>query len=34
MAYTACNTVDELGPDILYLARDRNRLGAMMAEDA
>jgi (S)-mandelate dehydrogenase len=34
MAYTACNTVDEIGPDILYLARDRNRLGAMMAEDA
>jgi (S)-mandelate dehydrogenase len=32
MAYTACNTVDEIGPDILYLPRDRNRLGAMMAE--
>jgi isopentenyl diphosphate isomerase/L-lactate dehydrogenase-like FMN-dependent dehydrogenase len=32
MAYTACNTVDEIGPDILYLPRDRNRLGAMVAE--
>ena len=32
MAYTACNTVDEIGPDILYLPRDRNRLGAMMAD--
>jgi isopentenyl diphosphate isomerase/L-lactate dehydrogenase-like FMN-dependent dehydrogenase len=32
MVYTACNTVDEIGPDILYLPRDRNRLGAMMAE--
>jgi isopentenyl diphosphate isomerase/L-lactate dehydrogenase-like FMN-dependent dehydrogenase len=32
MVYTACNTVDEIGPEILYLPRDRNRLGAMMAE--
>jgi isopentenyl diphosphate isomerase/L-lactate dehydrogenase-like FMN-dependent dehydrogenase len=32
MAYTACNTVDEIGPEILYLPRDRNRLSAMVAE--
>jgi (S)-mandelate dehydrogenase len=32
MAYTACNTVDEIGPEILYLPRDRNRLSAMMAD--
>jgi isopentenyl diphosphate isomerase/L-lactate dehydrogenase-like FMN-dependent dehydrogenase len=32
MVYTACNTVDEIGPDILYLPRDRNRLSAMMAD--
>jgi (S)-mandelate dehydrogenase len=32
MVYTACNTVDEIGPDILYLPRDRNRLAAMMAD--
>jgi len=31
MAYTCCNTVEEIGPDILYLPRDRNRLGAMLA---
>ncbi|MBS0559633.1 MAG: alpha-hydroxy-acid oxidizing protein [Proteobacteria bacterium] len=27
MAYTACNTIDEIGPDLLYLPRDRNRMG-------
>jgi isopentenyl diphosphate isomerase/L-lactate dehydrogenase-like FMN-dependent dehydrogenase len=32
MVYTACNTVDEIGPDVLYLPRDRNRLSAMMAD--
>jgi (S)-mandelate dehydrogenase len=32
MVYTACNTVDEIGPEILYLPRDRNRLSAMMAD--
>jgi (S)-mandelate dehydrogenase len=32
MVYTACNTVDEIGRDILYLPRDRNRLGAMIAD--
>jgi isopentenyl diphosphate isomerase/L-lactate dehydrogenase-like FMN-dependent dehydrogenase len=32
MAYTACNTVDELGPDILYRPRDRNSLSAMAAD--
>ncbi len=32
MAYTACNTVDEIGPEILYLPRERNRLSAMVAE--
>jgi isopentenyl diphosphate isomerase/L-lactate dehydrogenase-like FMN-dependent dehydrogenase len=32
MAYTACNTVDELGPDILHLPRDRNRVSAMMQD--
>jgi isopentenyl diphosphate isomerase/L-lactate dehydrogenase-like FMN-dependent dehydrogenase len=32
MVYTACNTVDEIGPEILYLPRDRNRLGALMAD--
>ena len=33
MAYTCCNTVEEIGPDILYLPRDRNRLGAMLAAE-
>jgi isopentenyl diphosphate isomerase/L-lactate dehydrogenase-like FMN-dependent dehydrogenase len=32
MAYTACNTVDELGPDILYRPRDRNSLSALAAD--
>jgi (S)-mandelate dehydrogenase len=33
MAYTACNTVDEIGPDILYWPRERNRLGGMAERD-
>jgi isopentenyl diphosphate isomerase/L-lactate dehydrogenase-like FMN-dependent dehydrogenase len=32
MAYMACNTVDEIGPDVLYLPRDRNRLAPMETE--
>jgi (S)-mandelate dehydrogenase len=32
MAYTACNTVDEIGPEILYRPRDRNSLSAMGAD--
>jgi isopentenyl diphosphate isomerase/L-lactate dehydrogenase-like FMN-dependent dehydrogenase len=32
MVYTACNTVDEIGPEILYLPRERNRMGAMLAD--
>jgi isopentenyl diphosphate isomerase/L-lactate dehydrogenase-like FMN-dependent dehydrogenase len=32
MAYTACNTVEEIGPDILHLPRDRNRVSAMMQD--
>jgi len=32
MAYTACNTIDEIGPDLLYLPRARNRMRFVDAE--